>query len=515
MNPDVHDPRAEAIPPPAPVGPAPERTPRVAVIGGGIAGLAAARALVERGVEVEVLEREAELGGRLSGWETDLADGSTATMSRGFHAFFRQYYNLRDLLRHADPDLSGLVPLTDYPLAHSSGLADRFSGLPRTPPWNAFALAATSRSFPPRELAGVNVAAALQLLDVDVPGVHERLGHLNARELLELIRFPRSARHLAFEVFSRSFFAAPEDLSAAEMAVMFHIYFLGSSEGLVFDVPRSPFPRALWDPLAERLRRSGVRFRARARVDRIVPTGADGADVHWTASEGGRSAHFDGVVLATDTGGLRRLVADSPGLGDGPWRSRATTLPSAPPFLVSRYWLDRPVRPHRQAFLGTAGHPGLDNVSVLDRYEDEAAAWAGRTGGSVVELHAYALSPGCDLDSERTALWKQALTVYPEMRTARVVDSRHELREDCPSFPPGGYERRCTVTTPDPWLVVAGDHVRVDLPVALMERAATSGVLAANALLGRWGRRGRTVWSVPRRGRFGPLRALAGHLRHP
>ena len=32
-------------------------------------------------------------------------------MSRGFHAFFRQYYNLRALLRRVDPDLQSLVPV--------------------------------------------------------------------------------------------------------------------------------------------------------------------------------------------------------------------------------------------------------------------------------------------------------------------------------------------------------------------------------------------------------------------
>lgn len=515
MSGDVHDPATEALPAPEPVGPRPEHTPRVAVVGGGIAGLAAARALVERGIEVTVLEREEGLGGRLRGWDTTLADGSTATMSRGFHAFFRQYYNLRSLLRHGDPELSGLVPLTDYPLVHASGAADRFSGLPSTPPWNAAVLTATSRSFPIRELAGVNLPAALQLLDVDVPGVYERLDHLSARDLLEVTRFPRSARHLAFEVFSRSFFAEPEHLSAAEMAVMFHIYFLGSSEGLVFDVPRSPFPQALWDPLAERLRTAGAVLRQGARVEGIVPEEPGGATVTWTDQGGERSGRFDGVVLATDPGGLREVVARSPGLGDGAWRQRVAALPSAPPFLVSRYWLDLPVRAHRQAFLGTAGHATLDNISVLERYEDQAASWARRTGGSVVELHAYALPRGCDPAAEQASLWKQAAAVYPELREAGVVDARHELRQDCPLFPPGGHTERCAVTTSDPWLVVAGDHVRVDLPVALMERAATSGVLAANALLTRWGRRGHTVWSVPRRGRFAPLRALAGALRQP
>ncbi|MCX6490279.1 MAG: FAD-dependent oxidoreductase, partial [Rhodococcus sp.] len=77
--------------------------PHVVVVGGGIAGLSAATALAERGVKVHLVERESYLGGRVGGWDTTLEDGSPATMSRGFHAFFRQYYNLRNLLRRTDP----------------------------------------------------------------------------------------------------------------------------------------------------------------------------------------------------------------------------------------------------------------------------------------------------------------------------------------------------------------------------------------------------------------------------
>ncbi|WP_304451516.1 FAD-dependent oxidoreductase [Nocardiopsis sp. YSL2] len=506
------DVRAEAVHPSPPSGRRPRGTPRAAVVGGGIAGLAAACALVERGVEAVVFEREDSLGGRLRGWDTDLADGSRATMTRGFHAFFRQYYNLRALLRRSDPGLDALVPLADYPLVHREGPRDRFAGLPSTPPWNAAVLAAVSPSFPLRDLARVNVPAALQLLDVDTPGVYERLDHLSASAFLDAVRFPPTARHLAFEVFTRSFFASPDRLSAAELAVMFHVYFLGSSEGLVFDVPRSPFPQALWDPLVAHLAGQGVVVRPGTPVDSVER----GRDRRFRLAWGGReSQEFDGVVLATDPVGLRALVAASPSLGDAAWRARVERLPSAPPFLVSRYWLDRPVRPHRPAFLGTAGYPALDNISVLERYEDQARDWARRTGGSVVELHAYALAPGRDADAERASLWEQAAAVYPELRGARAVDARHERRADCPLFPPGGHGDRCTVGTPDPLLAMAGDHVRVDLPVALMERAATSGFLAANTLLSRWGRPGHTVWSVPTRGRSRPLRALARAARQP
>ena len=45
-----------------------ESRPHVAVVGAGIAGLAAATGLAERGVTVDLVEREPYLGGRVGGW---------------------------------------------------------------------------------------------------------------------------------------------------------------------------------------------------------------------------------------------------------------------------------------------------------------------------------------------------------------------------------------------------------------------------------------------------------------
>ena len=77
--------------------------PHVVVVGAGIAGLAAATGLAERGVTVDIVERRPYLGGRVGGWTESLPDGTEVAMNRGFHAFFRQYYNLRNLLRRVDP----------------------------------------------------------------------------------------------------------------------------------------------------------------------------------------------------------------------------------------------------------------------------------------------------------------------------------------------------------------------------------------------------------------------------
>jgi isorenieratene synthase len=479
--------------------------PRTAVIGGGIAGLAAATALAERGVRVTLYEREASLGGRLSGWRTRLTDGSEATMSRGFHAFFRQYYNLRGLLRRTDPALAAFTPLPDYPLRHSGGLTDSFARVPRTPPWSALGFAALSPTFGWRDLAAMDPRSALPLLDVRVPGVYERFDRVGAADFLAAIRFPEAARHLAFEVFSRSFFADPRELSAAEMLLMFHIYFLGSSEGLLFDVPSEPFPQALWEPLGGYLDRLGVDLRTGTAARRVRPA----ADGDLIVESDRASERHQSVVLALDTAGLRDVVGASGPLGDAAWRADIAGLRTAPAFLVSRLWLDRPVRDDRPGFLGTSGYHGLDNVSVLNRWEGEAAHWARRTNGAVVELHAYAVDGGAEPKDVQERLVAQLHAVYPETADARIVDIRHAWHADCPMFPVGGYARRPSVRTPHPRVMVAGDMVRTGLPVALMERAATSGFLAANALLAAWGIHGQVLWTVPRAGRSPALRSLA------
>ncbi|WP_116101408.1 FAD-dependent oxidoreductase [Amycolatopsis thermalba] len=486
----------------APAGAADARAlphrPSVVVVGGGIAGLTAATGLAVRGIAVTVVERENELGGRVSAWTDRLADGSTVSMSRGFHAFFRQYYNLRALLRRADPGLTRLRPVADYPLVDAAGRRDTFRGLPRTPPWNALAFALRSPTFRLGDLFRLNARAAAPLAGVSVPGTYERLDEVDAATFLERVNFPPAARHLAFEVFSRSFFAPPSEMSAAELATMFHLYFLGSSEGLVFDVPDSAFDTALWEPLREYLVRLGVRFRTGTEAAGVTRDGA-----RWAVD----GAAADGVVLATDVAGLRSIVSASPDLADEEWRSRVLGLRTAPPFLVHRLWLDRPVAPDRPAFLATGGLDPLDNISVLDRYEREAASWAARRGGSVVELHAYACT------GEVTVLRKQLVDrlhqLYPETAEARVAGELVQWRRDCPLFGVGDFARRPRVRTPFDGVVLAGDGIRIDLPVALMERAAATGWHAANCLLARWGLAGHELTTVPVRGRFAPLRALA------
>ena len=68
---------------------------RVLVIGGGLAGLAAAKRLVEAGHDVTVLEKRDVLGGKWSSWQD--ADGDW--IETGLHVFFGAYQEIFDLMR--------------------------------------------------------------------------------------------------------------------------------------------------------------------------------------------------------------------------------------------------------------------------------------------------------------------------------------------------------------------------------------------------------------------------------
>jgi len=490
-----------------------ERVPepvRAVVVGGGLAGCAAATVLAERGVAVTVLERNDYLGGRAGAWTERFPDGRPFEMERGFHAFFRQYYNLRNLLRRIDPGLHHLTPLLDYPLLGPHGAHESFTGLPRRPPFNVLALIRRTPRLRLHDLLRVNGAAALEMAAYDPATTWRDLDHENARDYLDSLRFPPDARRMLFNVFSHSFFNPEEGLSAADMLMMFHFYFMGNPEGLVFDVLDEPFSLALWHPLRRYLAGRGVTFRLRTAAERV-----ERREGGWRVALAGTAEALEAelVVLATEVPALRDLVARSPQLDDPGWRRRVDRLDVTLPFAVWRAYLDRPVRHDRHPFVGTTGLGHVDNISVYERFEGESRRWAMETGGSVVEVHAYGVEERVTEAEIREDFVRQLHELYPETAAAKPLHELFLLRRDCASFAPGTYADRTPVETPFPGLALAGDFVRLPFPTALMERATASGFLAANVLLDRWHVRPEDLLSVPDRGLLAPLRPLFPSLR--
>lgn len=436
----------------------------VAVVGGGVAGCAAATVLAERGVRVTLREKAGELGGR-------------AAEGHGFHAFFRHYHNLRALLGRVG---ARLVPLADYPIVSPEFPPESFTGLPARPPWSLLALVLRSPSIGWRDLRRMDGVAATPLISYDRDVTYAELDGVTASELLDSLRVPKRARSMLFEVFSHSFFNREEEMSAAELVQMFHFYFLGNPEGLLFDVPDGDYRAAIWQPWQAYLEKLGVDIATGRPAGHLEPE-PDGWQVDGD--------HFDFVVVATDVPGLQALA------GGTPLEPMVSALPVAPPYAVLRARGDRDCKPERAPFAGVSGAAVLDSITLTHRLP----------GGPVeptYELHAYA----ADGDVRPEQLLADLATLYPETAGMGVLDQEWRVGVDCSGFPPGSDAGRATVECGLPRIFLAGDYVKLDFPTALMERAAASGLLAANAVLGREGLRSEPVWSIPRRGLLARLR---------
>ena len=468
------------------------------VVGAGVAGISAAVVLAERGVAVTLLEAAPTLGGRLGAWPHTLPDGTEQVVEHGFHAFFRHYYTWRAVLRRIDPQLGFLRPVGGYPVISRSWPPEDLTGLPAAPPLNLITLFARSPSLGLRDLLGSDRRLAAQLLAYDRDATTARFDGVPAADFLAALRMSDRAQAMLFEAFARSFFASPTALSAGELIAMFHYYFLGNPEGIGFDAPDTDYLSCIWAPFAGYLDERGTTVRTGTAARTITRD----SDTRWRIelSDGSplRTRH---LVLALDPGGLRALFAGSPDLtAIAPEAAeQVDALAIAPPFAVTRLWLDRDVGPERATFNAVSREPTLDSVTVYSRLERPSAEWAARTGGSIVELHSYACDAP-DADTATARMRAELAALWPETGAARLVHAQQRLEATAPTFPPNSAGSRPRVLGAAPGLRLAGDFVRTPFLTGLMERAAVSGVLAANDVLAEVGAGPEQILGVPQRG---------------
>lgn len=481
------------------------RPVRAAVVGGGLAGVAAAVILAERGVQVTVFEPEAELGGRARGWTDHFPDGTAHEMERGFHAFFRQYYNLRALFKRIDPQLKMLVPMADYPVMHPDGTVEFFADVPHAPPFNVLTMVQQSPNFKWRDVIKCDVRATLDMLAYDQEKIFKKYDGISAAAYLDKLNLPAKARAMMFDVFAHSFFNPEREMSAAEMLQYFHFYFTHNPEGLTFDALDQPLHIAVWQPLRAYLEKLGARFAMATTVNatRKLPDGT--WQIEYTAckpsGETG-AATADCVVLAACANAVRDIVSHSGDIGDARWRADIDALRMTAPFAVIRLWFDRALRPGRPVFAAVSGAGILDSIAIYDIVADANAHWAMKTGGSEVEIHAYAMPSGLTPTQIRQQMLDGLHAIYPETAAMQLLHEQMTVSQDSPAFLPGSGARRPRVHTPDPTLALAGDFTWIPMPSGLMERAVSSGMLAANCLLSHYNVRGEPLSCVPRKGIF-------------
>ena len=354
-------------------------------------------------------------------------------MSRGFHAFFRQYYNLRSLLRRADPALAAAatgrrLPPGRWPAGIPTPSPDSRARRRSTSwPSSRAARASPSATSPRRRRRGARSCSTSRF-----PRTYADYDGVSAADFLDRLRFPTGPGTSR----SRCSPAASSPTRATSPPASWSRCSTPTSwappKGCSSTCPSTTTTRALWAPLGALPGR---------------PRGASHADGTRGRRPGGPAAAPAGCVSATARRSrptpwcwrptetpLQRLVAARRWLGDEAWR-RGVAAPSHRAALRGVAAVARPTgrRRARPPFLGTSGYGPLDNVTCSTRSR-RARAVGARHGGCVVEVHAYALPDGTDEVAlrRRAALEPSCAGSIP---SSPARSSSHEewlLRDDCP-----------------------------------------------------------------------------------
>ena len=466
--------------------------PRVAVVGGGIAGLSAAAVLAGRGARVTLLEREAWLGGKAGAWEVEV-DGESQRVDHGFHAFFRHYYNLRGLAERVGV-ASHFVPIDSYTILRRDRSRIVIRDGETTPLLNLLDLAKTG-VYSVRDLVLSNRMHRLDpFLRYDEDVTFARWDGVSYDEFCRDADLPRDLQ-VVFNTFARAFFSEGDRLSVAALVRAFHFYYLSNDAGLIYDYLDDDYETAFAAPFRAWLEARGAVIRTGAAVGALAPREGGG----WTLA----GEDFDHAVLACDVKGARAIIANSPALAAAhpDFAAQMARQRNGQRYAILRLWMDRDVGADLPVFAITDRTRLLDAVTFTHRVVPAARDWAARKGGGVYELHSYAVPDDLPDDAAiRDALLREAEHFIPALKGARVLGEHLHVRDDFAAYHVNLHADRARVDTGVPRLHLAGDWLRLPFPATLMEAACASGMLAANRVLDDCGLRQEPVYAVPSKG---------------
>jgi isorenieratene synthase len=244
-----------------------------------------------------------------------------------------------------------------------------------------------------------------------------------------------------------------------------------------------PCHGAVYDAHGKVVRGPARRELTRYRVGKQTAAGAELTAITERVNQTA-TLSADYYILAADVVGSKHLAARLTGDINPDFQQQLQTLAVADPFAVARFWFDRDFDWPHSNFASLSGYRLTDSITLYHRIQTQFIDWAERTGGSVVELHAYCYKEK-DFPTQSALLETFAEELYeivPELQSATLLHRELVNQKNFSGFPPGSYDRRPATETPIDNLFLAGDWVKMPFPCGLMERAISSGLLAANGV---------------------------------
>lgn len=261
-------------------------------------------------------------------------------------------------------------------------------------------------------------------------------------------------------------------------------------------------------PLVQHLEAHGGRLRRGQTVTRLEQDDAgwwvSAADTHGLV----RRYRARQVVLAAHPSGAERLLLNSPATQT---EARQLIFPTSTQSAVVRLWYSASPREGVQGGMLT-GDFVPDNFFWLHRLYSDYRQWHLDTGGSTIEVHFYPDHARANLPDQNLLVLAAAdvQAAFPELRGTFVYgtvrrNSKVHTRFRVPD------DHSLHVVTPWPGLFACGDWIGHDTPSFWMERAATTGIAAANEVLRACDQPAYDVLYPPRPEL--PVRVLGGLMR--
>jgi squalene-associated FAD-dependent desaturase len=432
---------------------------RVAVIGGGLAGLAAAAALGERGCTVTVFESRQRLGGRASSF-TDATTGQLVDACQ--HASMGCCTNLQDFARRC-----GIDHFFEEQPALWFRTADGRTSTFKADPWPAPLHLG-------RALLGAHYLTSREKLRI-------------AYGLLQMLRMPAEADPPLEEwLFAHGQTRRTIDRFWAVVLVsalnetpgrsglkyarkVFRDGFVRTRGGHVVSVPTVPLGRLYGPELREYCSSNHIVLRENAGVRSAWPS---------VVLRTGERESFDATVVAVPCDRVGDLLPTE--LTQMPFFERITRLSTAPITSV-HLWYDRPVlvKPHYVIVDGLAQWVFARGESAPGEHYLQVVISASRQLAGLGREEVLRR-----VDAELQSLFRAGATL---LRGKMVTEHSATF-----SAVPGVDAYRPAQTTPVPGLFLAGDYTQTGWP-ATMEGAVRSGYLAAEGVLQFFQRPGRVL----------------------
>ncbi len=471
---------------------------RVAVVGAGVAGLVAGRALARAGAAVTVLEAAPYVGGRCHrGTPFELVVGERSwsfDLEHGIHGIWRQYRNLRRVLAE-EGALGRLVHANaqEMVMPHPAGgvRAYEFGARVRHAPVPD--LLAFLTIFAAGDIARQALAegprpwmrAATDLMHAfafDARYDIELYDHIAVADYIE--GWPSLVQRMSGAITHSAFFREARDVGLSAYLTGLQSYFVSDKRDTAFDFCATDVEVDLLAPLRDSIARAGGEIRCGHSVRSIAsgPSGEASAVAGSRADGTPFELEVDGLVIAVDPPALRRL-RDEGGLG--PALAAGVQIPEGVPSTVVRLFFDRDIAAER-APTGVFHGLAADNFFWLHRLQNRYVAWFAETGGAVLECHLYGdravAAIAASDEVVRSAVVAVAEAGWPELRDRCVGGHVQRNAPTHVAFGPGTMARVPGVRSQWPNLALCGDWIAVDSPALYLERATTTALLAASAV---------------------------------